>query len=178
MSAKLHPSAAGNLRPSTPNPRRAGTTVLAFDFGTKRIGVAVGDLALAIAHPLTTIRAEDSASRFAAIAALLLIRQLAPDRVLLPADVLFLFPPYAEAAAELGVVYPENPLVADTILPLGYRESADEPIPAPKVAAQLRYTTRALTRLVADLGRQPDVGSRLDSSARPPVAGARHGGGS
>ena len=45
--------------------------MLAFDFGTKRIGVAVGDLTLAIAHPLTTIRAEDSASRFAAIAALI-----------------------------------------------------------------------------------------------------------
>jgi putative Holliday junction resolvase len=33
--------------------------VLAFDFGEKRIGVAVGDLALRIAHPLQTIEAED-----------------------------------------------------------------------------------------------------------------------
>jgi putative holliday junction resolvase len=53
----------------TPEPRLAGT-ILAFDFGEKRIGVAVGDLALGIAHPLTTIDAEANAKRFAAIAAL------------------------------------------------------------------------------------------------------------
>jgi putative holliday junction resolvase len=42
----------------------SGTTVLAFDFGEKRVGVAVGDLAVRIAHPLTTITAEDNARRF------------------------------------------------------------------------------------------------------------------
>ena len=46
-------------------------TVLAFDFGEKRIGVAVGEWALAQAHPLTTIRSEANAERFAAIAALI-----------------------------------------------------------------------------------------------------------
>ena len=46
------------------------TTVLAFDFGEKRIGVAVGDLEVRIAHPLTTIAAEDNATRFAEIAKL------------------------------------------------------------------------------------------------------------
>lgn len=46
-------------------------TVLAFDFGEKRLGVAVGELALGIAHPLMTISAEDNDSRFAAIAALI-----------------------------------------------------------------------------------------------------------
>jgi putative Holliday junction resolvase len=45
--------------------------VLAFDFGEKRIGVAVGDLGLRIAHPLTTIRAEDNTTRFAEIAKLI-----------------------------------------------------------------------------------------------------------
>jgi putative Holliday junction resolvase len=49
---------------------RAGA-VLVFDFGEKRIGVAVGDLAVGIAHPLTTIRCEDNRARFAAIAALI-----------------------------------------------------------------------------------------------------------
>ena len=44
--------------------------MLAFDFGEKRIGVAVGDLELGIAHPLTTIHEEGSAARFAAIGAL------------------------------------------------------------------------------------------------------------
>jgi putative holliday junction resolvase len=47
------------------------TTVLAFDFGEKRIGVAVGDLSLRIAHPLTTIAAEDNATRFAEIGRLI-----------------------------------------------------------------------------------------------------------
>ncbi|HEV7800885.1 MAG TPA: Holliday junction resolvase RuvX [Burkholderiales bacterium] len=57
------------MSPLTPD--RANTTVLAFDFGEKRIGVAVGDLGLRIAHPLTTIRAEDNATRFAEIAKLI-----------------------------------------------------------------------------------------------------------
>lgn len=46
-------------------------TVLAFDFGEKRIGVAVGERSLAQAHPLTTIRSEVNAERFSVIAALI-----------------------------------------------------------------------------------------------------------
>ena len=51
--------------------KRQQGTVLAFDFGEKRIGVAVGEWALAQAHPLTTIHGEANAERFAAIAALI-----------------------------------------------------------------------------------------------------------
>jgi len=46
-------------------------TVLAFDFGQKRIGVAVGESGLGQAHPLTTIRSEANSERFTAIAALI-----------------------------------------------------------------------------------------------------------
>jgi putative Holliday junction resolvase len=46
-------------------------TVLAFDFGERRIGVAVGELQLAIAHPLETIDAAANDARFARVAALL-----------------------------------------------------------------------------------------------------------
>jgi putative Holliday junction resolvase len=53
-----------------PEGRRRGT-LLAFDFGTRRIGVAVGELELGQAHPLTTIRAEANDRRFSAIAALI-----------------------------------------------------------------------------------------------------------
>lgn len=53
------------------NPRPARGAVLAFDFGAKRIGVAVGEIELAIAHASTVIAAEDNAGRFAAIAALI-----------------------------------------------------------------------------------------------------------
>ena len=45
-------------------------TVLAFDFGTRRIGVAVGNTLTRRAHPLTTIEGERNDERFAAIAAL------------------------------------------------------------------------------------------------------------
>ena len=48
------------------HPLRTGT-VLAFDFGTRRIGVAVGDLETRLAHPLTTIAHADNRSRFAVI---------------------------------------------------------------------------------------------------------------
>jgi putative Holliday junction resolvase len=46
------------------------STVLAFDFGTRRIGVAVGDLATRIAHPLVTIDHPRASERFDAISAL------------------------------------------------------------------------------------------------------------
>lgn len=42
-------------------------TILAFDFGKKRIGIAVGNTALKLAHPLTTIHSEKNDQRFAAI---------------------------------------------------------------------------------------------------------------
>lgn len=52
-------------------PASQETTVLAFDFGTRRIGVAVGDTVLRVARPLTTIAAEANVQRFRALAALI-----------------------------------------------------------------------------------------------------------
>ena len=52
------------------SPQFSGT-LLAFDFGTRRIGVAVGNTLLRRANPLTTIDEEKTEARFAAIAALL-----------------------------------------------------------------------------------------------------------
>jgi putative holliday junction resolvase len=46
-------------------------TVLAFDFGEKRIGVAVGETLLKVAHPLMMIDTELNDVRFAQIAALI-----------------------------------------------------------------------------------------------------------
>jgi putative Holliday junction resolvase len=46
-------------------------TLLAFDFGTKRIGIAVGNTVSNTAQPLTTINDEKTDTRFAVIAALL-----------------------------------------------------------------------------------------------------------
>ncbi len=63
-------SAASALHPSPFTHHQPGTTVLGFDFGEKRIGVAVGDAALGIAHPVTTLHAESNEQRLAAVAAL------------------------------------------------------------------------------------------------------------
>jgi putative holliday junction resolvase len=46
-------------------------TVLAFDFGTRRIGVAIGNALLGVARPLTTIAEDANTDRFAAVAALI-----------------------------------------------------------------------------------------------------------
>jgi putative Holliday junction resolvase len=45
-------------------------TVLAFDFGERRIGVAVGELEIGVAHPLDTIDAVANDVRFERIEAL------------------------------------------------------------------------------------------------------------
>ena len=42
-------------------------TVLAFDYGIKRTGVASGELEIGVAHPLVTLEAESRKARFAAI---------------------------------------------------------------------------------------------------------------
>lgn len=46
-------------------------TVLAFDFGEQRIGIAMGEHMLGIANPLTTIDNESNEIRFAEISALI-----------------------------------------------------------------------------------------------------------
>jgi putative Holliday junction resolvase len=46
-------------------------TVLAFDLGLKRTGVASGELSIGVAHPLTVIQAESTDARLAAISKLI-----------------------------------------------------------------------------------------------------------
>ncbi|WP_348696341.1 Holliday junction resolvase RuvX [Duganella fentianensis] len=46
-------------------------TIFAFDFGVKRIGIAMGNTLIRQAQPVKVISAVDNATRFAAIAALL-----------------------------------------------------------------------------------------------------------
>lgn len=46
-------------------------SVIGFDFGTVRIGVAIGETITGLAHPLTTIASEPVAQRFEEIGALL-----------------------------------------------------------------------------------------------------------
>lgn len=70
--------AATNLQPAIPGP--VVGTLLAFDFGTQRIGVAVANTFSASARPLTTISDEKNTARFAAIAEL--VREWQPSALL------------------------------------------------------------------------------------------------
>jgi putative Holliday junction resolvase len=63
-----NPESMPKTAPPGRNPRSG--PVLAFDFGERRIGIAVGELQLGVAHPLDTIDAEANDVRFARIEAL------------------------------------------------------------------------------------------------------------
>jgi len=65
----------GTLPPTLPHPSprtlplmlAAHATVMAFDFGEKRIGVATGNVSIGVATPLTTVHAESNVDRLAAL---------------------------------------------------------------------------------------------------------------
>jgi putative Holliday junction resolvase len=69
----ITPTQRTAVLPSILNPQSSilSGTLLAFDFGTKRIGIAVGNTVSTTARPLTTISDEKNEIRFAAIAALI-----------------------------------------------------------------------------------------------------------
>ena len=46
-------------------------TVLGFDFGKKRIGFAIGEIGIGVAHPLETVESEKTEQRFNIIAELI-----------------------------------------------------------------------------------------------------------
>ena len=50
---------------------KTGATALAFDFGQRRIGVAVGNLGLRLAHPLATISSTNTDEQFESISRLI-----------------------------------------------------------------------------------------------------------
>ncbi|MEZ0231955.1 MAG: Holliday junction resolvase RuvX [Methylophilaceae bacterium] len=60
-----------NNDPSKQLALTAQGTALAFDFGEKRIGIAIGEHLLGIAHPLTTIDTEGNNERFNLISKLI-----------------------------------------------------------------------------------------------------------
>jgi putative Holliday junction resolvase len=114
--------------------RERADTVLAFDFGTRRIGVAVGDTATRLAHPLATIAAERDEQRFAAIAAL--VAEWKPARLVVG------LPVHADGTPHEMTVRAQRfgrQLAGRTGLPVDY---ADE-----------RHTTNAAASSLAEAGR-------------------------
>lgn len=81
---------------ASPAAARPNGAILAFDFGEKRIGVAVGETSLAQAHPLTVINTAANAERFAAIAAL--IKEWQPVRLVVGLPVALDGTPHAMTA--------------------------------------------------------------------------------
>jgi len=57
-----------------------GSRLMAFDWGLRNIGIAVGNSALGTSQPLTIVRARDGAADFSAIAGL--IKEWSPDLIL------------------------------------------------------------------------------------------------
>ena len=53
--------------------------MLAFDFGTRRIGVAIGNTLVGVAHPLVTIEGDSLPTMLAAVA--VLIDEWRPQRL-------------------------------------------------------------------------------------------------
>lgn len=64
------PGSGAQARSTGPAPGAIRGTLLAFDFGERRIGVAVGETSVAIASPLAAIDAAANEHRFGAIARL------------------------------------------------------------------------------------------------------------
>ncbi|HQU50703.1 MAG TPA: Holliday junction resolvase RuvX [Casimicrobiaceae bacterium] len=137
-------------RPASGAASLVDSTVLAFDFGTRRIGVAVGDLATRLAHPLATIERERDADRFEAIAAL--VAEWRPSRLLVGLPVHADGTPHelTERARRFG-----RQLAGRTGLPVEY---ADE-----------RHTTLAAGALLAEAGvtgaRAREVRDRVAAQA-------------
>ena len=109
-------------------------TVLAFDFGEKRIGVATGETLLGSAHPLTVIHAESNDDRFAVIGKL--IAEWQPEHLVVG------LPTHADGTphemTRLATKFGER-LVRRFNLPVSY---ADERLTSLNAEARLRETGR------------------------------------
>ena len=120
-------------------PLAGENTVLAFDFGTRKIGVAVGNTLIRIAHPLATIDDASAAARIEAIAEL--IAQWRPGTLVVGRPVHADGTPHAMTASALKFA---RQLQRRFALPVAY---ADE-----------RYSTRGATAALADVaGTRPKV---------------------
>jgi putative Holliday junction resolvase len=109
-------------------------TVLAFDFGEKRIGVATGETLLGSAHPLTVIHASSNDDRFAAIGKL--VDEWRPERLVVG------LPTHADgtphAMTRLASRFGER-LARRFALPVSF---ADERLTSRDAEARLRETGR------------------------------------
>ena len=122
-------------------------TVLGFDFGTLRIGVALAETGVGIAHPLTTIASRSDRERFAAIGSL--IDEWRP--VLLVVGL----PTHADGAAH-----------AMTARALRFARQLEARFGLPVACCDERFTTRAAAQALRGAGAR----GRKRKAARDQVA--------
>lgn len=152
--------------------RKSTGTVLAFDFGEKRIGVAVGEWQLLQAHPLTTIQGTGDGERFSAIATL--IREWQPTNLVVGRPVALDGTPHAMTARCTRFA---NQLRGRFGLIV---EHADERLTSADAAAQLRaaghgarHARRHLDAVAAQLILQGHFDAAADGHRMPPAATTR-----
>jgi len=107
--------------------------VLAFDFGTRRIGVAVGNTLTRVAQPLATVADRTDEARLAAIATL--VAQWEPQRLVVGVPV------HADGAAH-----------ATTALAQRFAGELGRRFGLPVECADERFTTQAARSAIADAG--------------------------
>jgi putative Holliday junction resolvase len=122
-------------------------TVLAFDFGTRRIGVAVGNTLTRTAHPLQTIDAANADVRSASIAAL--IDEWRPQRLVVG------LPVHADGTEH-----------AMTARARAFAHDLERRFALPVALADERYTSALARHALSTSGR----GGRADRGLRDQVA--------
>jgi putative Holliday junction resolvase len=122
-------------------------TVLAFDFGTQRIGVAIAETGVGVAHPLATIAARVDHARFDAIRSL--VEEWKP--------VLFIvgLPTHADGRAH-----------AMTVRARRFAQQLENRFGLPIVFCDERFTTQAASLALHGVG----VHGRARKAARDQVA--------
>jgi putative holliday junction resolvase len=138
----------------------SGHTILAFDFGTRWIGVAVGDTETRLANPLGMFEASSGRRRMAEVEAL--VREWQPQRLLVGL-------PLAQDGAEHDMTRRAKrfarQLEARFRLPV---ELADERLSSASAEATLRETGRGARKhkhAVHPLAAQVILQSHLDESS-------------
>lgn len=124
-------------------------TVLAFDFGTRRTGVAQGETSLRLAHPLTTIVADRDDLRLEAIAPLIDTWR--------PSQLVVGLPTHADATPH-----------ALTKRARKFGRQLGQRFKLPVTLIDERFTTQAATDALRDAG----VDARAQKAVRDQVAAA------
>ena len=122
-------------------------TVLAFDFGTRRVGVAVGNTLTRTAQPLQTIDAANAHTRSASIAAL--VDEWRPQRLVVG------LPVHADGTEH-----------AMTVRARAFAHDLERRFALPVALADERYTSALARHALSTSGR----GGRADRGLRDQVA--------